>query len=343
MQLSWLDKFHLNLELMKVNSFCIVLMFMGYFGYSQDCLPVKEGQNYRLSSISYDTPVAQDINKWTKTKPAKREGIINDHNEKVLAGKMKPKYTFDMTYTVTEVEKVEELDHAKLVTTINNVEYESHISCTEDSLYLARRIGFQESLSPQGKKIGYSLLGVNKLPKSIKVGDQLEPYMDYVWTYPQTDVIEVNVVSAKGTSYAGFGLSKSWVQYTPAKVLQTKSFLTTQINNANAQVTGTVEFILEKKKYTAYVIESEMWTKTFADFDYQSNDSRVAIEKMNTSVEEYWSKKVANRLDKNKLVNDDGYIVSYKTEWFVPELGVVNLIVKSQGFITSETKLMALN
>ncbi|MEP2026589.1 MAG: hypothetical protein ABJH98_04350 [Reichenbachiella sp.] len=327
---------------MKKCILSLMAVSISVMGYSQDCLPVKKGQNYKLSSISYDTPVAQDINKWTKTKPAKREGIIAEHNEKVMAGKMKPKYTFDMTYVATEVDNKEGLDHAKMVATINNVEYESHISCTADTLYLARRIGFQESMSPQGKKVGYSLLGVNKLPKAIKVGDQLEPYMDYLWTYPETDVIEVNVVSAKGTSYAGFGMNKSWVQYTPTKVLQTKSFLTLQINNANAQVTGTVEYALGKKKYTAYVIESELWTKTFADFDYQSNDSRVAVEKMNTTVEDYWTKKVANRLDKNKLVNNDGYIVSYKTEWFVPELGMVNLIVKSQGFITNETKLVEL-
>lgn len=328
---------------MKVNAICMLITLTCYTGYAQECLPVKQGQNYKLSSISYDTPVSQDINKWTKTKPAKREGIISEHNEKVLAGKMKPKYTFDMTYVATEVDTKDGLAHAKMVTTINNVEYESHLSCSEDTLYLARRVGFQESLSPQGKKVGYSLLGVSKFSKSISVGDQLEPFIDYAWTYPQSDVIEVNVVSAKGSSYAGFGLNKNWVQYTPSKVLQTKSFLTVQINNANAVVTGTVEFALEKRKYTAYVVESELWTKTFADFDYQSNDSRVEVEKMNSNVEEFWYKKVANRLDKNKLVNDGGYIVSYKTEWFVPELGVVNLIVKSQGFITNETKLVGLN
>ncbi|SMD38168.1 hypothetical protein SAMN04488029_3660 [Reichenbachiella faecimaris] len=328
---------------MKKCILSLLVLSIGARGYAQDCLPVKQGQSYKLSSISYDTPVAQDINKWTKTKPAKREGIIAEHNEKVMSGKMKPKYTFDMVYVATEVDNKDGFVHAKMVTTINNIEYESHISCKEDTLYIARRNGFQKSMSPQGKKVGYSLLGVNKLPVAIKIGDQLEPYLDYTWTYPQSDVIDVNVISAKGTSYAGFGTSKSWVQYTPAQVLQTKSFLTLQVNNANAQVTGTIEFVLGKKQYTAYIIESELWTKTFADFDYQSDDNRVAVEKMNRSVQEYWTKKVANRLDKNKLVNDGGYIVSYKTEWFVPELGIVNLIVKSQGFITNETKLVALN
>lgn len=325
---------------MKKMTICaIALLTMGIMAYAQDCLPVKKGQKYQLSSISYDTPVAQDINKWTKTKPEKREAIITDHNEQVTNGKMKPKFTYDMIYNVAEVDNVNSLNHALMTTSINNVEYQSHISCNSDSLYLARRNGFQEAISPQGKKLGYSLLGVAKYPKTITIGDQMEPYIDYMFTYPQQDVIEVNVVSAKGTSYAGFGLSKSWVQYTPVKVLQTKSFLTIQIHNMNSEVTGTTEFKLGKQTYTAYIIESEMWAKSYADFNYESDDSRVEIDKMNTKVEDYWTKKVEKGLDKKKLVNDEGYIVSYKTEWYVPELGIVNLIVKSQGFITSETKL----
>ncbi|MGB0390196.1 MAG: hypothetical protein ACPGD5_01415 [Salibacteraceae bacterium] len=320
----------------------IACLCLGYMGNAQSCLPVIEGQNYVLSSINYDTPVAQDVNKWTKTKPAKREAIIADHNQAVLAGKMKPKWTFDMVYNVAKVDKLDGKDHALMVATINKVDYKSHITCDNDYVYLARKYGFQEAIDPQGNKIGYSLLGVAKFPKKIEVGQVLEPFIDYNWTYPKSQVYQHNVKTGSGQSYAGHGMTRSWVSYVPVDVLETKSTFTIQIQNMNAEVTGTTEFKLGKKAYTAYVVESEIWAMSYTDYSYQSDDSRVNIDKMNDKVSAHWEKKIANKMDRKKLVNEDGYIVSYKTEWYVPELGVVNLILKSQGFITNETRLIEL-
>lgn len=158
-----------------------------------------------------------------------------------------------------------------------------------------------------------------------------------MFTYPDAKVVEIPVKTGSGVNQiSGY----QWVEITKVGVLETKSFLTTQLHNAVAEVVGTTEFKLGKKAYTAYIIESEIWTKTYADFSYDSKSSLVNVEKMTKKVNEYWTKKVDKGLRRKELVNDEGYIVSYKTEWFVPELGIVNLVVKSQGFVTSETKLV---
>ena len=323
----------------KINLCTIAFVLIGIAAFSQNCLPVKQGQKYTLSSTSYDTPVAQDINKWTKTKPNKREQIIAEHNENVVSGKMKPKYTFEMTYDVSEVNKLDGKDHALMTTTINNVKYESHITCDNDNIYMARHYGFQEAKDPQGNKTGYSMLGVAKFPKTLNIGDAVEPYIDYVWTYPKSQVYQHNVVIASGQSSAGHGLTKSWIQYVPVDVQETKSNFTRQIHNMNSEITEIVDFKLGKDTYSAYVIESEVWTKTETDYSYKSDDSRIDIDKMNEKVSAYWQEKIERKMERKKLSNDMGFIVSYKTEWYVPELGIVNLIVKSQGFITNETKL----
>lgn len=318
----------------------IIITFLTLIGslsaFAQDCaLPVENGQKYMLQSISYETPIGTDVAKYMKLKASKQDAMVANHNAKVEAGKMKSKFTYDMVYEVQDLQKSEGYTYAKMVTKINNVEYASHMICESDTLYLMRKEGIQEMQSPQGAFTGYSVLGVQVLPRNIKVGDRLPVYIDNTYT-TQENKIKVNKVNSISR-----GSWKTTITYSVHDVLEVSSSHTETFHYMASEVTGTREFKLNGKTYTAYIIASESWTKTYQQNDYSSDDGEINTVKMRKKVNKLLEN-TRSKTERKTRANEYGYTVTPRTEWYVPELGIVNLVVHSFGFLVNETKLVGI-
>ena len=319
----------------KLNLIVIIISVQVSTVVGQSCdLPVTDGQQYKLTSFTYDIPIMSNMTKFTKMKQKKKDEAIAKHNVAIEAGEYQPKSTFDVVYEVKELKKSDDYVYAKMVTNINNVEYTSHMICENDTLYMMRKEGRTDIYDPQGKFIGYQILGTQVLPRNIKVGDQLPPFSDMVFTTSN------NVQSQPKTSSVTVG---SW-RYTTTSyhdVLKISNSTTETINYAYSEVTGTTEFELNGKKYTAYIIESESWLKTTTKDKFKSLDGEINSKKLVKKTEKFGAK-IQKKVDRATMANKNGYIVIPKTEWYVPEIGIVNLRAEIYGFVTSETKLVGI-
>jgi hypothetical protein len=325
---------------MKITSILIMAMLLkSSIAFSQNCdLPVQKGGKLIVSTKTYDAPIDMyDIKSFTKKSDDKRQAMIDNHNDAVEAGKAKPKSVYDAKYVVDELTSDPDYAYAKLVLDINGNRYLSHMICENDTLYLMRKEGKTENYQPgTGKFLGYQTMGTQVLPRNIKVGDRLMPYTDNIYSAPLETTIKTNKLESVSRT--------SWqitYRYSVHDVLEISESITETINYAISEVTGTKEFKLNGKTYTAYVIESETWTKTRAKNEFTSLDGEINAVEMAENMEKFYAK-IQKKVDKATLANEGGYIVIPKTEWYVPELGVVNTVAKFYGFITSETKLIGL-
>jgi hypothetical protein len=94
----------------------------------------------------------------------------------------------------------------------------------------------------------------------------------------------------------------------------------------NARVTAQEEVTIDGTKYNAFVIESESWVKYKVEASYESvhADCEAYYNKIMADADKSTQKKNV----KSGITNEQGYMVTYKTEWFVPGIGVV----KSTGY-----------
>ncbi|MDZ4846073.1 MAG: hypothetical protein SH857_11050 [Chitinophagales bacterium] len=94
-------------------------------------------------------------------------------------------------------------------------------------------------------------------------------------------------------------------------------------------------------KHKAFRIDSQSWTKGAINKSYESNNAewdksrQVADEKIKAAMSQKGIKK--------GYTNELGYVVTYKTEWFVPGIGMAKMdVYENYGFILSHSTLDAI-
>src|SRR3989339_274925 len=313
--------------------------------YSQNCSKYEKGMKLKLSVKPFVAAI-QFQPDFSKMKDKKKAKIIEEYNLRVLANQEKQSYGGDFVYEVASVDKDNEGERVLLKSEISGKTYFSVIACKNDTMLIYRNADIVWSIE-KGDTLGYTIQGPQIIPNKLAVGDKLPIYEDVSFSLPIK-----NEITAKWPEFQGYHKSYSystgmgydsksgnfasgkWKTTTTKAIYKSidvkgKQILKPKFNSLhyiNAVVERTEDVQIDEKKYTAYVIESEHWTKFKIDVSYEMESANCeayynkAIEKMD--------KKISKNNVKAKIENEQGYSVTYLTEWFVPGIG----IVKSLGY-----------
>jgi len=197
---------------------------------------------------------------------------------------------------------------------------------------------------------GYMIFGLHKLPNKPKIGQSLEITMDMVVYAPITREGRSDVktmVSKMYNEYDFVNDLKYEITETTIKTFnvatQTTVNMSTEMTSfMNSKVVAEEEILIGDKKYKAFKVDYELWTKTGlkVEFEYDSkgmdkNDAE-SIKKDNAKI----NKKLAKQMEKylKSGTNNKGYTVTPRTDWYVPGLGWVQAITYDSQRIFEKDK-----
>jgi len=195
-------------------------------------------------------------------------------------------------------------------------------------------------------------MGPWEFPAKPQVGDVLKMVYNCMYTYLEGTIIGTRDVITGYTSEAytktDFGFfddggmkygkyTETGTRYKPiieqvsAEVATKVEGSVTTYNRANAEITGTTDYTINGKKYTAYIVNSESWVIPMTiKMTAQSNDELIEANKQ----------KIMNKTAKRINGKERGYIVQDIVEYVVPELGgSVKTIVYQDGYVKFITSL----
>jgi len=319
----------------------LLLMFVILAASGQICLKMKQGQHIKMAGFRYDNDEVFTPS-WARMSESKKDKKVAEFNAKVASGEIKPKgSTYD--YELKNISVAPGIERALVVTEISGKKYEALIACINDTMYFTRMVGVSYSIDSNGDTLGIGILGVQVVPNTLKVGDVLKPYEDIGVVFPKTisysarhsilKGYETSVRSYRDVGYdsnTGWGLGTTTKTETKAiyetidvKVRETAQFSSTSMNYAIAVVAAEEEVMVDGIKYKAYRIESETWIKPNVTKSYEATSSewKQGKEASDANIKALMD----SRGIKKGYLNPQGYTVSYRTERFVPGLGIAKL------------------
>ena len=314
---------------MKKNIFFLLLLGP-FFNYGQTCFSLKQGQKVKVSIKSY-IPNRQYQPDYKNLKESEKDIEVDKYNEKVTSGKeiSASEGVYDcVVKTLKDTTKGQKMT---MFLNIAGTDYPYNFFCRNDTMFLYRNMGIKFAFDSEKKPTGYTLQGPQVIPNNLKVGDRLKPYEDFSQT---TDTNSFSTLYKRLVliDWKAPGTTSIFTSgYVTSLVKTSISMGFHWIHFQNAFITGTEEVKISGKTYTAYKIESEDWTKNSTDFSSLSQDKKSAVE-----LQEIFNKAVeknAKKMARKGLTNKEGYTVSYKTDWFIPHLGIYKTMAyDSDGF-----------
>jgi hypothetical protein len=320
---------------MKKTSLFFFGIFVSAFLIAQDCSKIKPGSKYKITSYRYfNDEVFQPS--FMKMKEEKKDERVAEFNDKVLSGKQAS--AGGGTYVYDVVSSPEVRGEANLVfsTKIDGKEYRSGVGCKNDTMYFTRILG-PNFMVDKGDTMGFGTLGMQVIPNNLKVGDKLKSYEDIGVTFPTTKAYQTTMKKKIG-SYSTSTEIITLYKLIPVDVRESTTFTSQSINYAIAEVVAEEEVTIDGQKYKAFKIESQSWTKGKLDKSYESSNAewQALAEKGDAKVKA----KMQKLMIRKGFTNSLGYLVSYRTEWFVPGIGVAKMdIYDNYGNILARSVL----
>jgi hypothetical protein len=336
-------------------SFLSFLLLVSYAVSAQNCFILDKGYKIKLSAYNY-SPTVTETKGWSKMKPDKKAILINEYNAKVLAG-TKPaasSSTYDMY-----IKDVIQGNPSQMISAmmISGTEYKFTSFCKNDTGYFYRTVG-PVYYATNGDTVGAGFNGVQIIPMNLKVGDRLQSYEDIstlvigsksytdkqkvLEGYRKIETIERNTTHLNQQTLQWEKGDWNVTKYeevwkdVDVQVLENLSLNNHTIHNVNAVVDRTEDIVMDGKTYKAYVIESELWIQAGFESTFAADNAKWLKhrEKFQNRLENIAEKKLV----KSKFLNEDGYYVTYLTEWFIPGMAVVKVVTyNSDGLITTVT------
>jgi len=312
---------------------------------AQKCSLYEQGQTIK-SSMKTWFPMKPMTPEWAKMKQAEKNKFVEEFNKNAESGAEKPSYEGSFEQPINNIISEPNADLIKFSSVVNGVEYTTYTSCLNDTMFFVRGPRFAIE-NKDGKPAGYKIIGVQIIPNKLKVGDVLEPFTDFAETFPETKEWQDKV-----TVFAGYEQKKEtgegWFvdsydskwkngkyertyseavyKDVMADFKQKSSFSMETRNYVNANVVKEENITMDGQQYTAYVIESQKWVKAGPDVSIKSNIE--TWQKTYNKISAKIAKKANKEIAAMGMQNEQGYMVTYMTEWFVPGIGVV----KSEGY-----------
>jgi len=324
----------------KILSITLSALATGAVGQvSNSGLALNKGTTIESEIISYKTPLLQDALAWIKMKPGKKVKTVIQFNEDISNGKITPG---GKTVAPTRISEMSQSGNASVysgTTKIGVTDYGLTLRLSNDTLYYLLNDGLPFPIPGKNNDTtGIWCFGVRKYPKSIEVGSYLPGYINEMNLFPydlKTNRKEFfNFNGNDGYSYSGF-----------VTVRKTRSMTINSIMiNTPYYVLAKEEIDIDGKKYLAYKLLNEQWSKSttnsvvkedpsdYFNNPYTSNKIKENIANRGKG----WDtpEKKAEILESMQtqtglVTNEQGYSVNVQESWYVPELG---LIAKSRYF-----------
>ena len=341
----------------RIVTFLFIVFLMNSFAYGQNCSLFEKGYPIPSVYMSY-SPKVTSTKAWYKMKPEKQAILIDEFNKNVING-IEPVFsTTSIEMYIKDVERVNGLEKITSAMMASGVEYTFNSFCVDNINYFYRTIGPVYYVS-NGDTVGAGFNGAQIIPNNLKVGDILAPYEDFstlvtssssymdkqtvLAGYRQIETIEKNATYLNKETYKYEKGDWKVTRYEQVfkdidvKVMQNTSLNSHTIHYVNAVVDSVIEVHLDNKTYTAYIIHSELWVQASFETTFAADNAKC--ERIHQKFSNRVQKNVEKRLIKSKFLNEDGYYVTYLTEWFIPGYGIVKIITYgSDGFISNIVK-----
>lgn len=333
-----------------------LLVCFCYVVNAQDCFILENGYKINLTSLNYGSKVSLTKG-WLKMKPEKKAELVNAFNTNVMNGTEPVASSSSYEMYIKDVMKG---DPGKMLSgmVVSGVEYTFTALCKNNTNYFYRTIG-PVYYVVSGDTVGAGFNGTQIIPNNLKVGDTLPTYEDMstlvIGTrsyedkqkvldgYRKIETIERNTTHLNQQNlewekgdWTVTKYEEVWKEV-DVKVLESISLNSHVIHGVNAVVDKSEDIILDGKTYKAYVIESELWTQAAFESNFAADNAKWL--KLHQNFQNRLDKKVQKNLIKSKFLNEDGYYVTYQTEWFIHGMGVVKVVTyDSDGCISSISK-----
>lgn len=322
---------------------------------AQECSLYEQGKVIK-SSMKTWFPMKPMMPEWAKMKQAEKNKNVDEFNKNAESGIEKPSYEGTFELPINDIISVPNADLITFTSVFNGIEYKTYTACRNDTMFFVRGPRFSIEYK-DGKPAGYKIIGVQIIPNKLQVGDVLTPYTDYGETFP-----EIKEWQEQVTIFAGYEEKKEtgtgvffdsydskWKSgdyertYSEAVYIEVmgtfqekSSFAMETRNYVNARVVREEIITIDGQPYNAYVIESQKWVKAGPDVSIKSNIE--SWQKIYDKISAKVAKKANKEIAAMGLQNEQGYMVTYMTEWFVPGLGIVKTIgYDNNGFLTLMT------
>lgn len=302
-------------------------------------LQLKNGMTIESEIIGYKTPLLQDAVKWIKMKSKNKAETVMQFNADIAAGKIAPT---SKTPVPTKINDVSESNGSTIytgTTRIGITDYKLTLKTTGDTVHYLLNDGLPFPIPGKNNDTtGIWCFGVRHFPRSIEVGSYIPGYTNEMNVFPydlKTSRREFfNFSGGDGYSYSGF------VNVRKTRTMQVNSITI----NTPYYVVAKEEIEIDGKKYTAYKLLNEVWTK-------MNNNAIVKEDPNDFFNDKYISDKIKDNLasrgrgwdtperkaeilekmqsQTGMATNEQGYSINLQESWYVPELGI---IVKSKFY-----------
>lgn len=263
-------------------------------------------------------------------------GIAQNCTPNSMSNYKKMEYYFANAKHLFEVSKQNNV--VKMETSISNgTKVTMYQTCKNDTMFLTR-----DDLIINAENGMFVVYGQQSIPLQLKVGDKLDPYKDYMISTPITKEGFVLVSTSKSNFFAS---GNSYFMETIIKTynVQSKtdiSMNTEYINYVNAKVVSEEQITISGKTFTAYKIEHEQWVKPNLNVKVNYNTDGISGSKQAKDQEAKTNKLLEKKLTKvsKSMSNKEGYMVTPKTDWFVPGIGIVKTYTYNEGRMFEKDK-----
>jgi hypothetical protein len=335
----------------------LTIFLFNSIAFAQNCTLFEKGYQIPSVYMSY-SPAVTSTKGWYKMKPEKQAVLIDEYNKNVLSG-IEPAFsTSSIDMYIKDVERVNGFEKVTAAMMASGVEYTFNSFCVDGINYSYRTIGPVYYVS-NGDTVGAGFNGAQVIPNDLKVGDILSPYEDFsnlvtstssytdkqtvLAGYRQVETIEKNATYLNKETFKYETGDWKVTKYEQVfkemdvKVMQNTSLNSHTIHYVNAIVDTVIDVQLNDKPYKAYIIESELWIQAAFETTFAADNAKWE------KIHQNFSNKIQNKAEKNliklKFLNEDGYYVTYLTDWFIPGYGIVKTITYgSDGFISNIVK-----
>lgn len=321
-------------------------------------LQLTLGQKITTETILYANKLPLD-SKWGKLNDDKRDELVVELNDKIIAGTVEPSHISVAKFEVIDVKNANGAAQFTLKAYDSGFEYQTTNYFTKDTALLVRNADPVFSVN-KGDTLGMSIQGIQRIPANLKVGDKLPQYTDLGFTFPETwtsKMTEKVYAGRKTETKNEFGYMKddNTGEYSLGNFKVTTTIaiydnishdvqITENINSSiihyfSASCTGTENMNINGKEQTTYIIESQRWAKSKINREYTAERQDLANKK--EAEFEKFMEKAAKKTARRKHTNPEGYVVTYLKEWFLPGFGMVQTeSYDHHGAIQSYTKII---
>lgn len=213
-------------------------------------------------------------------------------------------------------------------------------TCRNDTMFVTRN-----DLMIDEKTGLIMVYGMQAYPIKLKVGDRIEPSRDFLIQSPISKE-GFNLVTTAKSDYFISGNQSFILSTIKTYNIQSKtqiSMNTEYLNYVNAKVVAEEIVKIEEQNFKAYKIDYEQWTKPSMNISLNYNtdgmnskDEQAQVRKQEEQTNKLLQKKLS-KLSK-EMTNKEGYIITPKTDWYVPGIGIVKTIFYNEGRMFEKDK-----